>query len=148
MEDTSVLEQATREVAYEGGTLTVTPLKVGQIPAFTRAIRPIFSAIGDFIISAPSGGGQPDGGEVSIDIDFEKIGGLIADHGDTLIDAAAIAVRKPRDFIANGSPANFVSLVRAIVEVNVDFFDRAVPKSALVMPVLALNGAGLTPSSS
>lgn len=148
MEDTSVLEPATREVAYGVGTLKVTPLKVGQLPAFTRAIRPIFSAIADIITSAPSGGDEGAGGETHLEVDLEKIGGLIADHGDALIDAAAVAVRKPRQLIEDGAPDEFVSLLRAIVEVNVDFFDRAVPREGLAMPAPRVNGAGLTHSSS
>lgn len=143
MDDSHVLDPGGNEVAFGGEKLKVTPLKVGQIPAFTRVIKPIFSALDGLFISPP---GEAISAE-NLEVDAEKVLALITEHGEALIEAAAIAVRKPKAFIEEGTPGEFVHLVRTIIDVNVDFFGQAVAKGSWNRPTRA-NGAGLTRSSS
>lgn len=110
-----------------GGTFTVSPLTVGQIPSFARAIRPIAPAL--------------QGGEA----DWL---GLLADHGDAVIAAVSIASSiTPKDLAALG-PDEFVALATACMEVNMDFFVRRLTPavSAAAERILAASGAGATRS--
>lgn len=126
MNDLSVLEKPTREVVLKGVSLKVSPLKVGQLPAFTRAIRPVFAAFASLLASPLSAGPAGEGGELpEIDFDLEKVADLITDHGDNLMTACAIAIRKDKVDIEDLEIDEFIHLVRAIIEVNADFFARA-----------------------
>jgi hypothetical protein len=137
MSDISVLEPVTREVAYRGGALTVSPLTVGQIPAFSRTIAPMFAALADIFTHPPSGAGAGGGGELLVDV--QDLLELAGEHGDRMIDAVAIATGQKREDIAAGNPAEFIDLLVAVIEVNADFFARAMAK--------AQKAAGRRPSS-
>lgn len=130
MTNTSVLEPVSREATVKGETLKVTPLKVGQIPAFTRAIRPVFAAFAGLFSSIPLGKQAGEGGETQeIEVDFQMLAGLIEEHGETMIKAVAIATRKDAKEIEDLELDEFVGLARAIIEVNADFFARAMAKA-------------------
>lgn len=124
----SVLETVTREVAFKGQPLKVAPLQIGQVPAFSRAIRPMFSALTVAFSSTPSVDGEGGGG--GLQVEAEELLNLAADHGDQMIDAVAVAVRKDRADIAASDPVEFMDLLVAVIEVNSDFFARAVAKAA------------------
>jgi hypothetical protein len=49
---------------------------------------------------------------------------LVADHGADLIKAVAVALRKDPKDIEDLELEEFIGLVRAVVEVNTDFFGR------------------------
>lgn len=151
MSEFSVLETVVREVDFRGGKLKVSPLKVGQIPAFTRAIRPCIAAIAGFIVSVPSDGAAGGGGEpkVEFDVDVEKIATLIGDHGESITEAVSIATKVPRAIMDDTSPEEFLVLATAVVGVNVDFFGRAMAKAKEAAEShRAASGIGLAPSSS
>lgn len=140
MDDLSVLDPPSREVAYRGVSLTVKPLTIGQVPRFTRAIRPMFAALASVAVSTPSGGDGGGGGE-PLEMDVDKLLDLVIEHGDAAIEAVAVATGRNVAFISEGSPLDFVELARAVIEVNADFFARAAQQ-------VAVTGAGSTPSSS
>lgn len=118
----------TRKVSYGEEILDVSPLKIGQIPAFARAIRPMLATLADTFTSAPAGEGKSSGVELQVDI--EELVDLVAVHGDAMVDAVAIAIGKKREEIAgSGDLVGFVDLVVAIIEVNADFIARAVAKA-------------------
>ena len=135
MDDMSVLEQPTHEVAFRGETLTITPLKVGQIPGVLRHIRPILGAIAGLSPSPAEAGG-------GVELD---ILGLVENHGENLIEAAAIAIKRPADFVADADADEFAALVKLLIEVNADFFANKV--APLLAGTPADIGAGKTPSS-
>jgi hypothetical protein len=124
MDELSVLSPDPASVAYQGKTLEIVPMKVGQIPAFTRALRPALTAIAD-ISDAIAPGGQPGAGQGT---SSEQIVELIADHGDTFVEAVAVATGQAREFIADGTLEEFVDALLTVVRVNADFFARAVVK--------------------
>ena len=83
------------------------------------------------------------GGEV----DASRIAALIAEHGDTLIEAAAVALRVPPTDLAELLPVEFVRLLPEIVRVNADFFVRGLQAAQAAAAEIADSGAGPTPSS-
>jgi hypothetical protein len=139
MDDLNVMDPPTREVGYRGVALTVKPLTIGQVPKFTRAIRPMFAALAGVVASAPSGDDAGGGGEPLMDV--EGLLTIVADHGEAAIEAVAVATNKTPAFICEGSPLEFLELARAVLEVNADFFAKAAAQ-------VVTSGPGPTPSSS
>jgi hypothetical protein len=89
-------------VEIAGEHLDLTPLKVGEVPAFARAVQPIaasLSASPDWLV-------------------------ILAEHGEAVIAAIAIATRRPVDWVAGLDLDVAVRLAEAVFEVNADFFIR------------------------
>ncbi|RYU57032.1 hypothetical protein EWI61_13705 [Methylolobus aquaticus] len=93
------------ELTIGGETLTLAPLKVGQLPAFLRAVGPILQKL-----TAP-------------EIDWLTLLGL---RGDDLLTALAIATNKPRAWIDDLPADEAILLAAKVLEVNADFFTRTV----------------------
>ena len=111
-------------VDIAGQTLDITPLRVGELPAFARAVRPVaqkLSAEPDWLL-------------------------LLSVHGDAVIDAVAIACRQPRDWVAGLAIDDAIHLAEAIFEANTDFFiRRVVPEITRVSQTLGTLIPGQTP---
>ena len=84
--------------------LELTPLKVGDVPAFARAIQP----------AAVSLSASPD---------WLK---LLALHGEAVVEAVAIASRRPPEWVRDLELDDAVRLAEAVFEVNADFFIQRV----------------------
>ncbi len=95
--------------------LSLTPIKTRELPAMMRAIAPILAEIqsGDIL-------------------------GALATNADSMVDAVAIGSRKPREWVDELDLDDLVAVAGAVLEVNADFFVRA------VLPVLTKAVEGLT----
>ena len=89
-------------IEIAGERIDLTPLKVGEVPAFARAVQPI--AVG-----------------LSASPDWLA---LLAEHGEAVIAAIAIATRRPVDWVAGLDLDEAVRLAEAVFGVNADFFIR------------------------
>lgn len=122
VESFDVLEVKTATVAYAGEVLEIKALPIGRFPAFVRHIRLVYSALAQIDMAIERG---EDVTERAID--------LIAEHGETLQLAVQAATGKPLDFIQSGGLDEFFDLLKAVMEVNRDFFarpsNRTAPKS-------------------
>lgn len=87
-----------------GERLDLTPLKVGDVPAFARAVQPVAASL-------------------SASPDWLA---LLAEHGEAVIDAVAIASRRPSEWVTNLALDDAVRLAEAVFEVNADFFIQRV----------------------
>lgn len=132
-----VIAPAGQDVSLaDGTTITVRPITVGQLPRFVKAVRPAFGAL---VALAPAdsspgaGGGQ---GADPADAAAEEAGGLdiegmldvYAEHGEVLTEALCIVTGEPRDRIEALGLDDALQLLRALWEVNRDFFvHRLVP---------------------
>lgn len=85
---------------------TLSAMKIGQIPKFTRIIRPI----------VPEVSGK--------NLDQNTILDLIADHGESIIEAVAVATNLPINTVQLIDPDDFVDIVFLVIEVNADFFAK------------------------
>ena len=113
-----------------GERLELTPLKVGDVPAFARAIQP----------AAASLSASPDWLA------------LLAEHGEAVIDAVAIASRRPSEWVTSLALDDAVRLAEAVFEVNADFFiQRVLPSlteaATRVSQTLRARIPGAMPSS-
>ncbi|EXI92833.1 MAG: hypothetical protein AW12_00313 [Candidatus Accumulibacter sp. BA-94] len=131
MSDLETLIPPGVELVIGGEALTIKPLKVGQLPAFLRAIAPAIQEL------------------TSPEIDWLR---LFGERGDDLLSAIAIAVGRPRTWLDELAADDAILLAAKVIEVNADFFTRTViPKLDRVFAPLnraPLPAAGSTPSSS
>ncbi len=111
-----------------GLEIPVTPIRVRELAAFTRAVQPIAASV--------AAGAD--------------IASLLADHADAVIDAAAIGARVERDFVLDLGLDDLLDLAGAVLTVNLDFFVRTLlPKITASSEKLAAQWAGssLTPDT-
>ena len=117
-------------VEIAGERIDLTPLKVGEVPAFARAVQPIaagLSASPDWLA-------------------------LLAEHGEAVIATIAIATRRPVVWVAGLDLDEAVRLAEAVFGVNADFFIRRLLPSvtqaaARIGQTLESPTPGVTPSS-
>ena len=131
MDGADILVPETVTLTVAGVAVEVRPLTVGQIPAVLRALK---------------------GVDFSAGIAADDLPRLLEAHGEQLIEAVAIAVKRTTEFVSNLDPVEFLTLASKVVEVNADFFaHRLAPVLAEVMQRVAAAakpGAGPTPSRS
>lgn len=132
MSDLDTLAPASVKLIVGGEAIALKPLKVGQMPAFLRAVSPVMQSL-----SKP-------------EIDWLA---LFGERGDDLLSAIAIAVGKPRDWVDDLAADEAILLAAKVIEVNADFFTRTViPKlDGLLTPIkvpMPEAASGSTPSSS
>lgn len=113
-----------------GESLEITPLKVGELPAFARAVRPVAA-------------------KLSPDPDWLR---LLSEDGESVILALAIACRRPPDWVAALAVDEAIRLGEAVFQANADFFiRRVVPEitqmSARVSQQIGTATPGATPST-
>ena len=127
MSDLEALIPQAVELVIDGEPLAIKPLKVGQMPAFLRAITPVMQHLGG------------DG------IDWLT---LFGERGDDLLTAVSIAVGKPREWVDELAADEAILLAAKVIEVNADFFTRTVmPRLDVLITQASTVAAGSTPSS-
>lgn len=92
-----------------GETLEITPLKLGELPAITRALRPIAA-------------------QLSVEPDWLA---LLDEHGDALIEALSLMCRRPREWLAALALDEALQLAEALFASNADFFIQRLLPSLL-----------------
>jgi len=105
MSELETLIPAGADVVIAGETLTITPLKVGQLPAFLRTITPVMQSL------------------TAGEIDWLV---LFGERGHDLLSAIAIAVGKPRTWVDELAADEALLLAAKVIEINADFFTRTV----------------------
>lgn len=106
MDELEVLNPPQASVQFGGESVTVTPIRMGKLQAFTRVVRPIASDIMEAL------GGS---GDLLTTIEL---------HCDRLIEAVQIATGIEREKLDNALPDEFIALAKAVIEINADFFAR------------------------
>ena len=117
-------------IEIAGERIDLTPLKVGEVPAFARAVQPIAASL-------------------SASPDWMA---LLAEHGEAVIAAIAIATRRPVEWVSGLDLDEAVRLAEAVFGVNADFFIRRLLPSvtqaaARIGQTLESPTPGVTPSS-
>jgi len=129
MSDLDNLVPQAVELVIDGEPLAIRPLKVGQLPAFLRAITPVMQYLGG------------DG------IDWLA---MFGERGDDLLTAVSIAIGKPRGWVDALDADEAIQVAAKVIEVNADLFMRTVmPRlDGLIAQTCAVAAtAGSTPSS-
>jgi hypothetical protein len=105
MSDLDALIPQAAELTVGGETLAIKPLKIGQMPAFLRAVSPVMQHL------------------TRAEIDWLL---LFGEHGEDLLTAIGIAVGKPRTWVDELAADEAILLAAKVIEVNADFFTRTV----------------------
>jgi hypothetical protein len=100
----AALPPAPTSIVIGGERFDLTPIKVGEVPAFARAVQPVAASL-------------------SASPDWLA---LLAEHGEAVIEALAIASRRPTAWVTGLELDDAVRLAQAVFEVNADFFIRRV----------------------
>ncbi len=119
-------------LTLDGRGLTVTPVRLGQLPAFVRAVEPFAKQLA----SGPL-----------------DLVGLLAEHGVRVISALEAATGQPREWIESLALDDAVRLAAAVLEVNADFFvQRVLPsitdalqKIESISPLNSAPGSSISP---
>lgn len=124
-DDAAVLDPPSVEVRVLGESITVRPLQIRQIPPFTRLVRLAAPALMRLYGSR----GVADGEHEAAFLD------LIADHGEAIIAACAVAIDRDAAWLENAMADELLGLCIAVAEVNQDFFaKRVAPMLAKYLP--------------
>jgi hypothetical protein len=102
--DLEVIAPTPTVAIFKGRDIPISPLKVGQIPAFARAIKPIGGAIGQ------------------TGVDVASIMLLVADYGENIVEAVSIASGVSVDELNDSTADELVGLASSVLKVNADFF--------------------------
>jgi hypothetical protein len=109
------------QTTIDGTDVTVSPITVGQYPALFAHLGPLLATVS----RTPEGlferlqAGDATGG------DLAWLAELVQEHGAHLIAALAVAVNRPRDWVAGLLVDRVLELVVIVLQVNGDFFSRA-----------------------
>lgn len=127
MDDLNLVAPVPNTIAVAGRDLDVSPLKVGELAAFMRAVSPVLDALakGDLMDALTH--------------DIESV-----------IQAAALGARVEMDWIEAQEADALLEIAVAVVEVNADFFARRIaPRLADAAQRMAgrLDGLSSTPVS-
>jgi hypothetical protein len=138
-QDFEALAHAPVEVAYRGETLQVTPITLGELPAFARAVGPAAPAL---LALAKSFEG---GDEVSL-----AAMDLLEQHGNAMTELVAVGVRRPVEWVRGATrPEELLTLLGVVMQVNADFFRRHLVLAHIrLQGEAAVAGAGPTPATS
>jgi hypothetical protein len=120
-------------IKFGGRDVAIRPLKVGQLPPFARAIKPVLP----FVAHAFTEGGLSAAFVVEV----------IAEHGEQVIEAVSVASGVPAAEISDADPEDFLPLVTTVLNVNKDFFVRLLSKARQAAAESPASGDGQTPSS-
>jgi hypothetical protein len=131
------------EVRVDGTDVTVAPLVVQQWPKALRLIEPI---MGTLLYEADT-------------LNLSGVLMLLGVHGEPLIEAVAIFIKQPLEWVGQLLPDRLAALVMIAIEVNGDFFTKAMAamqaQAPSIAPTLAAKimanpaiSAGLKPSTS
>lgn len=90
-------------ITVSGESLTISPIKTRELPRMLKAVKPI-----------------------AAEIQAGDIAGALLANADCLVEAVAIGARKPRAWVDELELDDLVQLASAVLEVNGDFFVRAV----------------------
>ena len=132
MSEIDILYPEGKTVVASGESITVKPLKFGQIPKASLLLRPVVGKVAAAF---------SEGTAVASWVD------VLADGGEELLLAMAWAINKPRDWFDEVSVDEGVELARALYEVNADFFTKKVMPLFAQLPAKQDGGTLLEPSS-
>lgn len=129
MDELTALEPEFREIGVAGKALTLRPLTIGQLPAVARELRGV---------QIPMAGEEID------------VMTLVAENGDQVARAVAIACKVEPDWVNDLQLDDFLELLMAVMELNVGFFYQQVMPSLdqAMAAVRGMAGATSSPSSS
>lgn len=91
-------------------TVEITPIRVNEIQAFSRAIAPMAEALHGLAMGGAAGS--------------TYWLNLVSEHTTSVVQAVAVATRSPKEWVEELTVGELVLLATKVVEVNADFLLR------------------------
>lgn len=133
-EGLDVLETPKHTVTLAGREVQIEPLKLHQIPPFTRALKPAMPTLS--VLLGTTGKINP-----------LIVTDLLADHGEELIEAVRIATGLAPDDMQKVGLDELLEAIPTVLLANRDFFSRRLlPALQRAAAAAAEFGRGQTPS--
>ena len=108
-----MIPNAPRELVINGETIKIDVIRVGQLPTAAQAARAVYD-----VLAINASGGQ-------MKLDFFNLIEKLAD----LTPLVATMTGKSNAWVEGLTPDDFLAIVTAIIEVNIDFFiHKMLPK--------------------
>jgi len=101
-DDLEALVGQAESFSVAGRKIGLSPLKVGELPAFLRAARPVLDLLSEGLVGA-----------------------ALLDDPAAALEAVRLAARVDKDWIDGLGDEEFIALGCRVVEVNADFFIRS-----------------------
>lgn len=119
--DTEFVAPVSKVLTVDGTSVTFTPLTMGEIPPVVRLVEPFLAELiyGADLMDAP------------------KMVAMMGQHGEAVIQAVALAARQPLDWTEKRLPDRVCAMAMCAIEVNADFFSKALPMLEKLLPALA-----------
>ncbi len=95
----------------------ISPVRVGDLPAFLQTITPLFDAFGD-----------------ADEITEKNIMPVLASNADNFIEAVRLGSRVDRAWLNDQDASVLVELAARVLEVNADFFGQTMAVMGLTEP--------------
>ena len=90
--------------------LEITPIRVNEIQAFSRAIAPMAEALQGLALGGAAGPAGPAHWLT-----------LVSEHTASVVQAVAVATRTPKEWVEELTVGELILLATVVVEVNADF---------------------------
>jgi hypothetical protein len=109
-----MIPNAPRELVINGETIKIDVIRVGQLPTAAQAARAVYD-----VLAINASGGK------KMKLDFFNLIEKLAD----LTPLVSTMTGKPNAWVEGLTPDDFLAIVAAIIEVNIDFFThKMLPK--------------------
>lgn len=116
-----------RSLEVDGKTVTIEPLRVGQLPLVARLAEPLMAEL----VSAPRAALDAAlAGTATESEGAALLGwlvGVIGKHGAAVVQLVAAAAKEDASWVGNLYADRLAALLLVTVEVNADFFSRLLP---------------------
>jgi uncharacterized protein DUF6631 len=110
-------DERLEDLTVAGVRLEIRPLIAVQFPGFTRALRPVLGTLRELAAQAM---GKPRE-RLMFELPLEN---LVADHGEAIIQAVAIATKQKLEWVQARELDELLQLAGTVLRVNLDFFMR------------------------
>jgi hypothetical protein len=105
-----------RVVPFRGREVTVSPLRIRQLPSFVGALKPVLKELA-------SAAGKADALK-DVTVSTDTVLDWIERYTENIIAGVAAATGLDREHVAAAEPDEFLELTIAVFAVNADFFVR------------------------
>jgi hypothetical protein len=130
-----VLDPPRRTLYLAGEEIAVAPLTIGQVGPVQRVLSPLLAEL------------RAASGDRALEFELQA---FVLEHTDEAVAVAAIAIDRPREWVARLFIDDFVELASAVFEINLNFFNRRLVASLerLTTRLQAAAGSISSPTSS
>ena len=123
MNDLDFIEPLRIICPIDGRDIEVSPIVVRELPALLRLAEPI---MGELMALPDETLSRLEAGKPNL-ADIDHLVHLIVTHGQRVIDALALCTRQPAEWVGGLLPDRAAQLLAVCIQVNADFFGRAMP---------------------